>query len=242
MVMRFQRFIVFLFLVLCFSVAIFAQEYFKLTQAVTIEASEALPDQQTQNLVATMSISPLGVKIDYGNDVVLLYIDAESKFYILYPERKEYSNLVMETINPFITSLNESMGGFEVKATQTKREEKVVDWDSVIWTVIASGEKFEMDIEIGIATDWEDIPILNRFYTAMMKYQGNRGAITKEILKAKGLSLKTDTAITMEGQLLTKSVITIEIDEEIIPDTEFQLPAGYTEVQLSEEVFKQVFM
>lgn len=240
--MRFQKAFVFLFLVFCFSALLSAQEYFKLTQAVTIEASEAPADQPTQNLVSTVSISPLGVKVDNGNGIILLYIDAESKFYVIYPEKNEYSTLTMEVINPFITNMNEMMGGFEAKATPTNREEKVVDWDSVIWTVVASGEKFEMDIELGISTDHEEVPMLNKFYTAMMKYQGNRSAVTKEMLEAKGLPLKMDVAITLEGQLMTKSVITIEIDEEIIPETEFQLPAGLTEVPLTEEVYRQIFM
>lgn len=240
--MKYRFSLVFLFLVLCLTTGLYAQEYLKLTQAVTIEASEAPPDQPTQNYVSYLSISPNGVKLEYGDGNILLYVNADSKFYILNTDRKEYSNVDLQIVTPFVANLNETLGSYEVTAKQTGREEKVVNWEAVIWSVLASGEKFEMDIELGISDEFEDIPMLTAFYSAMMKLQGNRAAITREMLKAKGLPVKMDIAITMDGQLFTKSVVTAEISEDPIEDVEFQIPADYKEAPLTEELFRQFFL
>jgi hypothetical protein len=226
-------------MLLCFCASVFAQEYLKVTQVVSIEATA---DEPGTSNISKMYISPNALKMDYGDGAVLLYKDAESKFYVLFPDNKEFSRIDLETVKPFIEQINSMMGDFEITGGKTAREEKVADSDTEVWNFLASGEKFEMDISVNISTDYVSIPVYDKCRIEMMKYQGRRAAITRELIKAMGLSLKEDIAVTMDGQLMTKSVITAEIDDDIIEDSEFMIPADYKEVPITEEVFKKIFM
>jgi hypothetical protein len=180
--------------------------------------------------------------MDYGDGVVLLYLDAESKFYVLFPDTKEFSRIDLETVKPFIEQIDSAFGDFEITGSKTSREEKVADSDTEVWDFLASGERFEMDISFDISTDYVNIPVYDKYRIEMMKYQGRRAAITREIIKTKGLPLKEDIATTMEGQLMTRSVITVEIDDDVIEDSEFVIPADYKEVPITEEIFQKIFM
>jgi hypothetical protein len=217
----------------------FAQEYLKLTQVVNIEATADEPE--TSN-ICKIYISPNALKMDYGDGVVLLYLDAESKFYVLYPNNKEFSRIDLETVKPFIEQNDSMLGEFEITGSKTSREEKVAKSDTEIWDFLASGERFEMDISLSISTDYVSIPVYDKYRIEMMKYQGKRAAITREIIKTKGIPLKEDIATTMEGQLFTKSVITAEIDDDTIENSEFVIPADYKEVPITEEIFLKIFM
>jgi hypothetical protein len=226
-------------LLLCFSASMFAQEYLKLTQVVNIEATS---DEPGTTVISYVYISPTALKMDYGDGMILLFIEAEAKFYVLFPDRKEFSRIELEPVKPFIEQINSTLGDFEITGGITKREEKVADSDTQVWSFLASGERFEMDITVNISTDYVNIPVYDRCAVEMMKYQGRRAAITREMIKAKGLPLKEDIATTLDGQLKTVSVLTAEINEEPIEASEFIIPADYKEIPITAEVFLKIFM
>lgn len=224
---------------LCFCASMFAQEYLKLTQVVNIEATSDEPGTTT---ISNIYISPSALKMDYGDGMILLFTEAEAKFYVLFPDNKEFSRIELEAVKPFIEQINFMLGDFEITGGITKREEKVADSDTQVWNFLASGEKFEMDITVNISTDYVNIPIYDKCAIEMMKYQGRRAAITREMIKAKGLPLKEDIATTLDGQLKTVSVLTAEINEDPIEASEFVIPTDYKEVPITAEVFLKIFM
>lgn len=229
----------FVAMLLCFCASAFAQEYLQLTQYMNIEATA---DEPATSSVCKIFISPYAMKVDYGDGVVLLYIDEGSKLYVLYPDTKEFSQLDPETVKPFIENINAMSGEFEVTSEKTKREEKVAKSDTEVWNILASSPTFEMDITVNVSTEYVSIPVYDKCRIEMLKYQGKRAAIAREIIKTRGLVMKEDIATTIEGQLMTKSILTVEVDDDTIEETEFAIPADYKEIPITEEVFDKIFM
>jgi hypothetical protein len=176
----------------------------------------------------TKWISPKGFRIDYGEGMHLLFIAEKSSFYLLYPDKKEYTKLQFNVIKRSMTLIDETIEITKVKTQNTGKLGNIGQWKAEIWNLIPQDN---VKIEVWISKKFRIPPYFKKFSDEIIKFQGKVGLVTKEILKMDGIVLKRiATASTVLGSEYVTVFVVTDISTKKIPDSIFEIPKKYTEV------------
>lgn len=226
------------FLLLSFNA--FALEHLKTVSKVTIIMGEGQPPIEN---MTTSWLSPKGMRTELGQGMNLLFRTADSKFYVLYPEKKEYSVADIEKLKPFISQGDMMSGDITATADFTGKTEKVGDWDTKVWNyTLNSTGGWTMNSTSWDSTKYTWTPVVKQYYDEFLKYQGKRSELTKQLMKSDGMPMKMVADMTMMGQKMSFKYEITEVSEDPIPDDLFEIPADYKEVPMDLNAYWSAFM
>lgn len=209
-----------------------------LSAALTLSARADLVITQKiegsgQSGTMTMKIKGDKIRTDVSPEVSTI-TDAKSgdvttimnsqKSYMVIPASA--SKALMEKMQKGMAQASPGASPAAVKLTDTGRKEKVNGYDTEVYTSSIGGMKMTYWIAPNFP-DWKKV------LDGMMAFQrGGLAAMTKGMMPAAsdftGMPVKTE--VDMGAQKITTTLESVK--EEPVADTEFQIPAGYTEIKM----------
>lgn len=220
--------------------SVFSGDSLKTVSKVTMMMGEGQPALER---FSTSWISPKGIRSEYDGGMHFLFRAEDSSFYLLYPEKKEYSKVEADKIQPFVSMVDGITGDVTAAGEFTGKTEKVNDWDAKVW-------KYTMSTTNGwnmSATTWDSTAYLwssvgKKYFEEFLKLQGKRSELTKQMMKSDGMPLKMVGEMTMAGQKMIYSFVVTEISEEPIPDSMFEIPVDYKEIPMNQKAYWDAFL
>lgn len=218
----------------------FGVDHLKAVSKVSLTMAEGQPPTES---VSTSWLSPKGMRSDVGQGMHLLFRAEDSKFYVLYPEKKEFAVADVEKLKPMIDQGNMMTGAITANGSFSGKTEKVGEWDAKVWNyTMTSTNGWSMNSTSWDSTKYIWTPVVKKYYEEFTKFQGNRAELTKHLMQSDGMPLKMVADMTAMGQKMKISYEVIEISEEPVPDELFVIPADYKEIPLDMNAYWTVFM
>lgn len=225
--------------VLLLSFNAFGIDYLKTVSKVTMIMGEGQPPTES---VSTSWLSPKGMRTEF-NGLHLLFRVEDSKFYVLYPDKKEYSVADIEKLKPFISQGDMMSGDITATGDFTGKTEKVGDWDTKVWNyTLNSTGGWTMNTTSWDSTKYTWTPVVKKYYDEFIKLQGKRAEFTKQLMKSDGMPVKMVSEMTMMGQKMSFKYEITEVSEEPVSDDLFEIPADYKEVPMDMNAYWSAFM
>ncbi len=188
--------------------------------------SGSIMGQPAQNTVQTMKIKGSKARIDQQNQPQYQILDlAAKKMYMVDPQKKETMVMgleMMEAAGAMFQAMNQN-SQLSVKETGNKKTVNGFNCSETLITMtgamaFTSTNCYTQDID---STEFE---AFRPFSEGMMKtFLGDKG-MTK---LPKGVSVRSDTNMTMMGQQIKASTEMISVSKEALPDSLFAPPADF---------------
>jgi hypothetical protein len=225
---------------LLIGINVFGLDHLKTVSKVTMTMGEGQPPMEN---ISTSWLSPKGMRTDIGQGMQILFRTDDSKFYLLYPDKKEYSVADVEKLQPMITQADMMTGDITAAANFTGKTEKLGDWDTKVWnyTMTTTGG-WTMNATSWDSTKYTWTPVVQKYYEEFLKFQGKRAEFTKQLMKSDGMPMKMVSEMTMMGQKMAFAYEITEVTEEPVPDSLFEIPADYKEVPIDMNAYWSAFM
>jgi hypothetical protein len=225
---------------LLIGINVFGLDYLKTVSKVTMTMGEGQPPIE---YFSTSWLSPKGMRSDIGQGRYLLFRAEDSKFYLLYPDKKEYSVADIEQLKPMIAQGDMMTGDVTANGEFSGKTEKLGDWDTKVWnyTMTTTGG-WTMNTTSWDSTKYTWTPVVQKYYEEFLKFQGKRAEFTKQLMKSDGMPMKMVSEMTMMGQKMAFSYAITEVSEEPVPDSFFEIPADYKEVPIDMNAYWSAFM
>jgi hypothetical protein len=225
---------------LLLSVNMFGLDHLKTVSKVTMTMGEGQPPMES---ISTSWLSPKGMKSDLGQGTQILFKAENSKFYLIYPDKKEYSVADIEKLKPMIAQADMMSGDVTASGSFSGKTEKINNWETKIYnyTMTTTGG-WTMNSTSWDSTKYIWTPVVQKYYEEFMKFQGKRAEFTKQLMKSDGMPMKMVSELTMMGQKMTFSYAITEVSEEPVLDSLFEIPADYKEVPIDMNAYWTAFM
>ncbi len=126
------------------------------------------------------------------------------------------------------------MGSAEITVTPTEETRKIGDWDTRKYTVNMSMAMMNMETEIWSTDDIKCDPALYHAVTSgMMAMMPGMSNIVNEMMKIEGTPVLSVSTVNMMGTPVKTEVRLLEYSEKSAPEGIFEVPEGYTKVDLT---------
>lgn len=186
-------------------------------------------------------VSEAGVRIDQKEAFNLLFLSKDAKFYLVYPEKKEFSVVDLATVKPMLDQVDAQYGEIVVEEKTPGKKGKVGEWNTYEKSYKIKSNMFEFEMNVDYTTDMPRSNSLDKFWEEMAKYQGGMGKFTLVVLNSKGYPAKFTGKLTMMGQTANYSSLTTLFEKTNLSADLFIIPEDYKEVPLIMMDFAKAF-
>jgi len=186
-------------------------------------------------------ISGAGVLTEQDEEFNLLFLSKDSKFYLVYPGKKEFSPVDPAAVKPILEQMSTQLGEVVVEEKITGKKGKVGKWNTYEKYFKIKCNIFEIEMNIDFTTDIPRSKPLDRFFEEMAKYQGSMDKFSLAVLNSKGYPAKFTGKITMMGQVANSSSLNTLFEKTNLPADLFIIPRDYKEVPLNMMDFQKAF-
>jgi hypothetical protein len=136
--------------------------------------------------------------------------------------------------NPMMAEMMAKMGGggtpLEAKVTKGANPKKVAGYDCEHW-VIAIGPSTKTEIWTTSALSFPpQLYDIRKAFASLNPMMKSMAQMFDEMRKIKGFTLADQTSFSMMGRSVTSSSEATEVKKSAIPDSAFEVPAGYKKV------------
>jgi hypothetical protein len=189
----------------------------------------------------TMYISDAGVLQDMAEEFNLLFLAKDSKFYLVYPGKKEFSPVDLAAVKPMLDQMDAQLGEIVVEEKITGKKGKVGKWSTYEKYYKVKCTMFEFEMNVDFTTDMPRSKSLDRFWEEMAKYQGGMGKFSLAVLNSKGYPAKFTGKLTMMEQTANSTSLTTLFEKTNLSADLFIIPKDYKEVPLNLAHFQKAF-
>jgi len=226
--------------VLLLGINVFGVDHLKTVSKVTMTMGEGQPPMER---IVISWVSPKGVRYDLGHGMHILFRMEDSKFHLLYPDKKEYSVADIEKLNPMIAQADMMTGDITASGSFSGKTENVGGWETRVWNyTMTSTGGWTMNATSWDSTKYTWNPVVRKYFEEFLKLEGKRAEFTKQMKKSDGIPMKMVSEMTMMGQKMTYAYEITEVSEEPVPDALFEIPADYKEVPIDMNAYWSAFM
>lgn len=202
---------------------------------------DAIGGQPAKDSEYITYISEAGVRTEQEEAFNLLFLSKDSKFYLVYPGKKEFSVVDMAAIKPVLEQIDAQYGEVVVEEKITGKKGKVGKWNTYEKHYKVKSNMFEFELNVDYTTDMARSKPLDKFWEEMAKYQGGSGKFTLAILNSKGYPAKFTGKLTMMGQTANYTSLTTLFEKTNLSADLFIIPKDYKEVPLNMMDFGKAF-
>ncbi|NIM18294.1 MAG: hypothetical protein GTO45_40470 [Candidatus Aminicenantes bacterium] len=186
-------------------------------------------------------VSEAGVRTEQEEEFNLLFLSKDSKFYLVYPEKKEFSPVDLAAVKPMLDQMDAQMGEVVVEEKITGKKGKVGKWNTYEKYYKVKSNVFEFEMNGDFTTDMPRSKFLDKFWEETAKYQGGMGKFTLAIVNSKGYPAKFTGKLTMMGQTANSTSLTTVFEKTNLSADLFIIPKDYKEVPLNMMDFAKAF-
>jgi hypothetical protein len=202
---------------------------------------DAIGGQPAKDSEYISYISEAGVLTEQEEAFNLLFISKNSKFYLVYPEKKEFSPVDLAVVKPLLDKIDAQYGEIFVEEKITGKKGKVGKWNTYEKYYKVKSKMLEFETNADFTTDIPRSKSLDKFWEEMARYQGSLGKFTLAILNSKGYPAKFTGKLTMMGQTANSNSLTTLFEKTNFSADLFIIPEDYKEVPLNMRDFGKAF-
>src|SRR5262249_27236244 len=215
-----------LVLFVCMSAAAFAD----MTIVQKVHAGPMM-GQPAKDMNVTIYVKGKKERMDYAERPVSLVIDLDAgKMYQLDHAKKEAAEGSLDMFKQNLGAMSQLTKGSKTSVTKTGKSDNVNGFKCDVYAVNTTGQgMMTMDGEMCVASsvDTSEFQPFMQFGQDMMKMIGG-----DELMKVKGLPVRTATKMTIMGQAIDSTAEVISIKHDSIPDAKFAIPSDYKVEQM----------
>lgn len=215
-----------LLLFVCMSAAAFAD----MTILQKVHAGPMM-GQPAKDMSVTIYVKGKKERMDYVEQPISLVLDLESgKMYQIDHSKKEVSEGSLDMFKQMSGAMTQMTKGTKTSVTKTGKSDNVNGFKCDVYSVTTTGTgMMNMDGTMCVASsvDTTEFEPFKEFGQDMLKMLGG-----DELMKVKGLPVRTATKMTIMGQSMDSTAEVISVKHDAIPDAKFVIPADYKVTQM----------